>query len=91
MTKSFCSQLRKHSRFLVEAIKELKGFRNHKNIACGATNAATKSGAISLNDIHIKRGGSSGTQVSINDVDIDTISKNPATQMSFNEWYGASH
>lgn len=49
------------------------------------------SGAISLNDIHIEAGGSSGTQASINDADIRAlISKNSATQMSFNEWYGAS-
>ena len=49
------------------------------------------SGAISLNEIHIEAGGSSGTQASINDADIRAlISKNSATQMSFNEWYGAS-
>ena len=49
------------------------------------------SGAISLNEIHIEAGGSSGTQASINDADIrGLISKNSATQMSFNEWYGAS-
>ena len=49
------------------------------------------SGAISLNDMHIEAGGSSGTQVSLNDSDIrDMISKGSGVQMSFNEWYGAS-
>lgn len=49
------------------------------------------SGAISLNDMHIEAGGSSGTQVSINDQDIrDLISKSSGAQMSFSEWYGAS-
>jgi len=49
------------------------------------------SGAISLNDIHIEAGGSSGTQASINDSDIRAlISKSSGAQMSFNEWYGAS-
>ena len=49
------------------------------------------SGAISLNEIHIEAGGSSGTQATINDADIrGLISKNASTQMSFNEWYGAS-
>jgi len=49
------------------------------------------SGAISLNDMHIEAGGSSGTQVSLNDSDIrDMISKGSGVQMSFSEWYGAS-
>lgn len=49
------------------------------------------SGAISLNQMHVEAGGSSGTQVSINDSDIrDMISKGSGVQMSFNEWYGAS-
>ena len=49
------------------------------------------SGAISLNDIHVEAGGSSGTQASINDADIRAlISKASGAQMSFSEWYGAS-
>lgn len=49
------------------------------------------SGAISLNEMHIEAGGSSGTQVSINDSDIrGLISKSSGAQMSFSEWYGAS-
>jgi len=49
------------------------------------------SGAISLNQMHVEAGGSSGTQVSINDSDIrDMISKGSGVQMSFSEWYGAS-
>ena len=53
--------------------------------------ALPSSGTISLNQIHVEAGGSSGTSASINDSDIrGLINKNSATQMSFNEWYGAS-
>ena len=53
--------------------------------------ALQTSGAISLNDIHVEAGGSSGTQASMNDSDIrGLISKSSGAQMSFNEWYGAS-
>lgn len=53
--------------------------------------ALQTSGAISLNDIHVEAGGSSGSQASINDADIrGLIGKNSGSQMSFNEWYGAS-
>ena len=49
------------------------------------------SGAISLNQMHVEAGGSSGTTVSINDADVrGLISKSAGAQMSFNEWYGAS-
>ena len=49
------------------------------------------SGAISLNEIHVEAGGSSGTQASINDSDIRAlISKASGATMSFSEWYGAS-
>jgi hypothetical protein len=49
------------------------------------------SGAISLNDIHVEAGGTSGTQASINDTDIrGLIYKAGGTTMSFSEWYGAS-
>ena len=54
--------------------------------------ALQTSGAISLNDIHIEAGGSSGTQASINDADIrGLIGKGSGVQMSFSEWYGASN
>lgn len=53
--------------------------------------ALQTSGAISLNDIHIEAGGSSGTQVTTNDADVrGLINKSSGAQMSFNEWYGAS-
>ena len=53
--------------------------------------ALQSSGAISLNDIHIEAGGSSGTQCSINDSDIRAlISKSSGATMSFSERYGAS-
>lgn len=49
------------------------------------------SGAISLNDIHVEAGGSSGSYCTINDSDIrGLISKGSGSQMSFSEWYGAS-
>ena len=49
------------------------------------------SGTISLNDIHVEAGGSSGTQASINDSDIRAlIGKSSGAQMAFSEWYGAS-
>lgn len=49
------------------------------------------SGAISLNQMHTEVGGTSGTQVSLNDADIrGLISKASGATMSFNEWYGAS-
>lgn len=54
--------------------------------------ALQTSGAISLNQIHIEAGGSSGTQASLNDSDIrGLISKGSGAQMSFSEWYGASN
>lgn len=53
--------------------------------------ALQTSGAISLNDIHIEAGGSSGTTCTINDSDIrGLIGKASGATMSFNEWYGAS-
>lgn len=53
--------------------------------------ALTSSGAISLNEIHVEAGGSSGTECSLNDSDIrGLISKSAGATMSFNEWYGAS-
>lgn len=53
--------------------------------------ALQSSGAISLNDIHVEAGGTSGTQASINDSDIRAlIGKSSGATMSFSEWYGAS-
>lgn len=53
--------------------------------------ALQNSGAISLNDIHVEAGGSSGTSVSINDTDVRSlIGKSSGATMSFSEWYGAS-
>ena len=49
------------------------------------------SGTISLNDIHVEAGGSSGTTCSMNDSDIrGLISKGSGVSMNFAEWYGAS-
>jgi hypothetical protein len=49
------------------------------------------SGAISLNQMHVEVGGTSGTTASVNDTDIrGLISKGAATQQSFSEYYGAS-
>jgi hypothetical protein len=53
--------------------------------------ALQTSGQISLNDIHVEAGGSSGTQASLNDADIrGLIDKGSGAQMSFSEWYGAT-
>lgn len=50
------------------------------------------SGAISLNQIHVEVGGTSGTQCSINDADIRLLAgKSSGAQMSFNEWYGLTY
>ena len=50
------------------------------------------SGAISLNDIHLEAGGTTGTGASINDADIRAlIGKGAGVSMAFNEWYGASN
>jgi len=53
--------------------------------------ALPSSGAISLNQMHIEVGGSSGSTASLNDSDIrGLISKSSGATMAFNEWYGAS-
>jgi len=53
--------------------------------------ALQSSGQISLNDIHVEAGGSSGSLAGINDSDIrGLISKSSGAQMSFSEWYGAT-
>jgi len=49
------------------------------------------SGTLSLNQIHVEAGGSSGSLASINDSDIrGLIDKSSGAAMSFSEWYGAS-
>jgi len=49
------------------------------------------SGAISLNEIHVEAGGSSGSLCGVNDADIrDLIGKSSGASMSFSEWYGVS-
>lgn len=49
------------------------------------------SGAISLDDIHVEVGGTTGTTVSINDTDVrNLISSTPGTAVSFNDYYGAT-
>lgn len=53
--------------------------------------ALPSSGAITLNEIHIEAGGSSGSLATINDADIRAlIGKADGATMSFSEWYGAS-
>lgn len=53
--------------------------------------ALPSSGAISMNQMHVEVGGTSGTTVGLNDSDIRAlISKSAGATMSFNEWYGAS-
>ena len=53
--------------------------------------AIQSSGAISLNDLHIEAGGSSGTLCTLNDEDIrGLISKASGAASSFNQFYGAS-
>lgn len=50
------------------------------------------SGAISLNDIHVEAGGTSGTQASMNDTDIRGLVNAAAnSQMTFSSFYGASN
>ena len=52
---------------------------------------ALPTGTISLNQIHVEAGGTSGTQASLNDADIRAIiSKASGAQMSISEWRGQS-
>ena len=49
------------------------------------------SGQITLNEMHVEVGGSTGTESALNDSDIrGLIGKSSGAQMSFNEWYGAT-
>lgn len=60
--------------------------------------ALQTSGAISLNQIHVEAGGTSGTQASLNDTDIRgltaasgrTINSTSGTEIDFADFYGAS-
>jgi len=53
--------------------------------------ALQSSGAISLDDIHVEAGGTTGTAVSINDTDVrDLIDSVAGTAVSFDDYYGAS-
>lgn len=50
------------------------------------------SGQISLDDIHVEAGGTTGTNATINDADIrGLIGKADGATMGFDEWYGASN
>jgi|TARA_Y100000289_G_C3889465_1_gene133125 hypothetical protein len=53
--------------------------------------ALQSSGQISLDDIHVEAGGTTGTQAAINDSDIrGLISASSASEMEFADFYGAS-
>lgn len=53
--------------------------------------ALQTSGVISLDDIHVEAGGTTGTTVSLNDTDVrNLISSTPGTVVSFDDFYGAS-
>ena len=53
--------------------------------------ALQNSGQISLNDLHVEAGGTSGTQASMNDTDIrGLVSAAANSQMTFSSFYGAS-
>lgn len=54
--------------------------------------ALQSSGAISLDDIHVEAGGTTGTSVSINDSDVrGLISASSGAKMDLSDWYGASN
>lgn len=53
--------------------------------------ALPTSGTITLDEIHIEAGGTTGTLATINDVDIRAlIGKAAGVEMSFDEWYASS-
>lgn len=53
--------------------------------------ALANSGQLSLNEIHVEAGGTTGTQAALNDSDIrGLISKGSGAQNSISEYYGAS-
>ena len=50
------------------------------------------SGQISLNDLHVEAGGTSGTEASMNDSDIrGLLNASANSQMTFSSFYGASN
>ena len=52
--------------------------------------ALQTSGSISLNQIHIEGGGTTGTSVNVNEEQVrNLIFKGSSTPMSFSEWYGS--
>ena len=54
---------------------------------------APRTGAISLDDIHVAAGGTSGTSCSINDLDIKTmlnLQESTSPTQSFDDYYGAN-
>lgn len=54
--------------------------------------ALQTSGAISLNDIHVEAGGTTGTTASVSDSDIRSlISLSADTEADFSDWYGAAN
>jgi len=54
--------------------------------------ALQTSGRISLNQIHVEAGGTSGTRSSMSDSDIRGLTgKSAGSRMSFSEWYGAAN
>jgi len=53
--------------------------------------ALQNSGQISLNDLHVEAGGTSGTEASMNDSDIrGLLNASANSQMTFSSFYGAS-
>jgi len=53
--------------------------------------ALQSSGQITLDDIHVEAGGTTGTQASINDADIrGLVGATSGAEMQFSDWYGAS-
>lgn len=51
----------------------------------------TSSGQISLNDLHVEAGGTTGTEASMNDSDIrGLLNASANSQMTFSSFYGAS-
>lgn len=53
--------------------------------------ALQSSGQITLDDIHVEAGGTTGTQASINDADIrGLVGATSGSEMQFSDWYGAS-
>jgi hypothetical protein len=53
--------------------------------------ALPSSGQISLDQMHVEAGGTTGTLVSINDADVRSlISSTPGTVVSFDDFYGAN-